>query len=122
MATPAFHTETRQGIHILANEDLGTKQDCPECGARFYDLNNDPFEIHNLADDPDYAKQLKTMRKALDKWMKDTDDQGQQPESSDLYDSDMQVYLDKLANTRPEALKIIQQNIDQMKSWAAEGK
>ncbi|MEE9330135.1 MAG: TIGR02300 family protein [Parvularculaceae bacterium] len=26
----------------MANEDLGVKRDCPECGARFYDLSNDP--------------------------------------------------------------------------------
>ncbi len=26
----------------MANEDLGVKRDCPECGARFYDLSKDP--------------------------------------------------------------------------------
>ena len=26
----------------MANEDLGTKRDCPECGARFYDLTKSP--------------------------------------------------------------------------------
>jgi uncharacterized protein (TIGR02300 family) len=26
----------------VANEDLGTKRDCPNCGARFYDLQKDP--------------------------------------------------------------------------------
>lgn len=26
----------------MANEDLGTKRDCPECGARFYDLKREP--------------------------------------------------------------------------------
>ncbi|MEM9421216.1 MAG: TIGR02300 family protein [Pseudomonadota bacterium] len=26
----------------MANEELGTKRDCPNCSARFYDLNKDP--------------------------------------------------------------------------------
>lgn len=26
----------------VANEELGTKRDCPECGARFYDLKREP--------------------------------------------------------------------------------
>lgn len=26
----------------MNNPELGTKQSCPECGARFYDLNNSP--------------------------------------------------------------------------------
>ncbi len=26
----------------MANEDLGVKRDCPNCGARFYDLKKDP--------------------------------------------------------------------------------
>lgn len=29
-------------IYPLANEELGTKRDCPNCGARFYDLKQDP--------------------------------------------------------------------------------
>ncbi len=28
----------------MANEDLGIKRDCPECGARFYDLSKDPAQ------------------------------------------------------------------------------
>lgn len=46
-----------------------------------YDLENDPHEIHNLADDPRYAKQLKRHRELLAQWIKETGDQGQQPES-----------------------------------------
>jgi uncharacterized protein (TIGR02300 family) len=33
----------------VANEDLGTKRDCPNCGARFYDLNNDPAHCPKCA-------------------------------------------------------------------------
>ncbi|MDX1283773.1 MAG: hypothetical protein R3182_02110, partial [Draconibacterium sp.] len=45
-----------------------------------YDLENDPQELNNLATDPNYKKQLAQMRKALYKWMKDTNDPGLIPE------------------------------------------
>ncbi|MCM8531819.1 MAG: hypothetical protein NE330_11710 [Lentisphaeraceae bacterium] len=48
-----------------------------------YDLQNDPHEIRNLATDPNYQDSLKKHRNILNKWIKDTDDQGQYPESVD---------------------------------------
>jgi len=45
-----------------------------------YDLENDPQELNNLASNPDYNKQLKQMRKALYKWMDETNDPGLIPE------------------------------------------
>lgn len=45
-----------------------------------YLVNEDPFQIHNIAEDPEYASQLKVMRKALDNWLKDVGDQGSVPE------------------------------------------
>jgi len=46
-----------------------------------YDLERDPHEIHNLATDPEYADVLAQHRKTLWKWILETDDQGQYPES-----------------------------------------
>lgn len=48
-----------------------------------YDLENDPHEINNLADDPKFAEVLAEHRAILEKWMKETDDKGQYPESAD---------------------------------------
>jgi len=53
-----------------------------------YDVVNDPHEIHNLADDPDFADQLVHLRGLLDQWMEDTGDQGRTPESEERYDSE----------------------------------
>ncbi|MBN2326666.1 MAG: sulfatase [Candidatus Omnitrophica bacterium] len=39
-----------------------------------YDLENDPWEFHNLVNDPAYQNVLKRMRSALDKWIDDTKD------------------------------------------------
>lgn len=48
-----------------------------------YDLKNDPYEVHNLANDPNYSEQLSKMRDILDNWIKETDDKGQYPESEE---------------------------------------
>jgi len=45
-----------------------------------FDLRSDPCEINNLAASPDRQKTLKRLRAILEKWIKDTGDQGQFPE------------------------------------------
>jgi len=45
-----------------------------------YDIRNDPYEIHNLADTPKHEKTLKKMRAILNRWITDTSDKGQFPE------------------------------------------
>lgn len=40
----------------------------------FYDLKNDPHELHNLAGDPSQQKRIKNLRKVLAAWMKECDD------------------------------------------------
>lgn len=43
MATePLCDKRQPQGLNTVSKHDLGTKRDCPECGARFYDLNKEP--------------------------------------------------------------------------------
>ena len=46
-----------------------------------YDLANDPHEIHNLADDPKFAKEVQRHRDILKQWIEQTGDQGQKTES-----------------------------------------
>ena len=56
--------------------------------------------------------------------MEETADQGRVPESAEMYDSDMQVYLDSIRTRKndPKHLRTIRDNIALMKRWAAEGK
>ncbi|MBK1880101.1 sulfatase family protein [Pelagicoccus mobilis] len=49
-----------------------------------YDLDKDPYELNNLADDPAYAKKLKSMRKALRARLESLPDLGFYPESAAL--------------------------------------
>ena len=46
----------------------------------FYDLQNDPYEVHNLAKDPNYATKIKGYRKALKDWQLEIEDKGFVPE------------------------------------------
>ncbi len=47
----------------------------------FYDLDNDPHEINNLAKDPKFADELERHRQILAEWIAETGDKGQAPES-----------------------------------------
>jgi N-sulfoglucosamine sulfohydrolase len=48
-----------------------------------YYLKDDPYEINNLTHHPDYQAKLLELRGKLDNWVKETDDQGQYPESEE---------------------------------------
>lgn len=41
-----------------------------------YDLENDPYELHNIASDPEYADVLKELRNVHEEWMKEIKDPG----------------------------------------------
>lgn len=45
-----------------------------------YDLANDHWELRNLAADPKYAEPLKSLRTALDEWIKQNGDRGLETE------------------------------------------
>jgi arylsulfatase A-like enzyme len=66
-----------------------------------YDLLADPQELHNLAHDPAHQETLATMRSQLTHWEETTGDQGRQPESKAMFDSDMAVYAAERDAARP---------------------
>ncbi|MGB0145213.1 MAG: sulfatase family protein [Akkermansiaceae bacterium] len=89
-----------------------------------YDVLADPFEINNLATDPKYAEALEAMRGRLEGWMVKTNDLGRNPESEEMFNSDMKVYVDSIRARQGDSdhLKTIRANIELMREWAAEGK
>ena len=76
------------------------------------------------ADAQEFADTLEDLRERLDSWMEETDDKGRQPESAEMYDSDMATYTGtfKARKNDPSHLKVIEDNIALMKLWAAEGR
>ncbi|QDT88739.1 Arylsulfatase [Gimesia algae] len=105
---------------LNAAQSLHLAETRPE--EELYDLTNDPWEIHNLADDAAYQEQLTEFRCLLANWELDTDDRGRFPESEAMYDSDMKPYLNKSRKREPEQAAILEANIQLMKRWRAEGK
>jgi len=93
----------------------------PRPEEELYDRASDPWELKNLAADPEHAAALAELRATLDAWVLETRDRGQVPESEAAYDADMALYLESRKN-QPERLRDFQENIAQMKAWAAEGK
>jgi len=78
-----FRNESQSGLTFKAMQ--AAAQNDPKIAARvklfqyrvvqeFYDFENDPDALHNLADDPRYKKEIEKMRGELLKWMKQTGD------------------------------------------------
>jgi arylsulfatase A-like enzyme len=51
-----------------------------------YDLETDPYEIHNLAGSPDHQEILRQLRSRLEQWIVESDDKGRIPESPAVYE------------------------------------
>jgi len=49
-----------------------------------YDLRSDPYELHNLADDPAYKNVRGCLKKELDRWMEQQGDEGVRTEEQAL--------------------------------------
>lgn len=52
----------------------------PKPVMEFFDVHEDPWNVHNLADDPDFQRQREQLEAALDAWMIDVRDMGLIPE------------------------------------------
>ena len=101
------------------NQALIMRAQRPE--EELYDLQSDPYELRNLADDDEHKTLLVDLRRKLDLWIEKTGDQGQRAEPAEMYDSDMAVYRRGSAKGTERARQL-EQNIALMKRWAAEGK
>lgn len=80
-------TGTKTGAHYLPHWDSWVKKAKTDERAKkivnrslhrpkeeLYDLKNDPYEMKNLADNPKYAKLLKSLKKQLAQWCKQQGD------------------------------------------------
>ena len=54
----------------------------PPGAERLFDLAQDPFEIHDVSDDPQYHAVLRRMRAAMDAWLARVGDWSEEPESA----------------------------------------
>ena len=70
-----------------------------------YDLQNDPHEINNLAEDLEYSEELEKHRKILERWINKTDDKGQYSESVDALKGVLTQWSKVAANPEYEKAK-----------------
>ena len=60
-----------------------------------YDIENDPHQMNNLAEKKQYTSELEKHRMILEKWIKETDDQGENPESSIQLEATYNLWKDR---------------------------
>ena len=58
------------------NEVVSRLWQAPKASEELYDLQSDPYELHNLADDPDLADKKEALAKQLRTWMLEHRDSG----------------------------------------------
>ena len=75
----------------------------PRPKEELYDLENDPYELNNLAGKPQYATHLKRLRAELKGWQKRTDDREPEFEAPDEFDRETCLPLP--VRHRPRASK-----------------
>ena len=70
-----------------------------------YDLQNDPFELQNLAREKAFAPVLSTHQNLLEKWIEDSDDQGQYPEDEENLKLILGIWGDHAINPEFDELR-----------------
>ena len=70
--------------YLFQNGDLNDKQEIyfssPQHKDELYDLQNDPYELNNLAEEAVWKDTLKLYSRLLDRWISHTGDRGEIPE------------------------------------------
>ncbi len=68
-----------------------------------YDLQNDPYEVNNIANDEQYENVLNDLRNRLDTWIETTGDMGETPEPDEIksyWDDNMEKSYNNKMNDR----------------------
>lgn len=74
-----LHYPSLSKVEVLANKALNDSVYYKLAFAKkpeeeLYDLSNNPFQLHNIAEEAQYTEQKKTLRSRLDKYLLDTKD------------------------------------------------
>lgn len=77
-------------VKLYESGELEEKyMDCflkPRPEEELYNIKNDPYQLHNLAGNPEYGKKLIEMRKLLNKWIIEFDDKVPRNPTPDKFD------------------------------------
>lgn len=84
----------------------------PRGAEELYDMQADPYEIHNLVDSPEHADALRDLRSWMDTWIRDTHDLGQQPDREEVVEY-FEQYGQHSAKSRAKAIQKMRQMVDE---------
>lgn len=91
-------------IRLKSEGKLTEEQmDCfvePRAAEELFDLKNDPFQLMNLADNPEYSEILKEMRETFQNWAKETNDAVPENPTPDKFDRWTGESLKKIAKDK----------------------
>ncbi|MDU0355162.1 hypothetical protein RS130_15755 [Paraglaciecola aquimarina] len=77
----------------------------PRAKEELYDLRNDPYELNNLADFGQYQDELIRHRKALDSWIKESNDFIPSVRTLDDFDRRTGAYAPHRLRPRPTKME-----------------
>ena len=80
-----------------------------------YDLENDPFEIFNLADSSTYVDQKNLLSEKMDDWMQQINDQGLYPDASEIQQHFIEYRKNNREIYRKERLESYLQILNELK-------
>ena len=80
VSSPTYNRMRRLHSEGKLNADQRKFMAASRAPEELYDLQADPFELHNLADDPRHRTTLDRLRAVLAAWLKDTRDESSAPE------------------------------------------
>lgn len=93
--SPTFETILKlEAAGQLPEDQRGTLV-TPRPQEELYDVVKDPYQLHNLVDDPASAKTLMTMRQAYREWASRTEDEAPQAFTPDKFDRRTGLPLEK---------------------------
>ncbi len=87
-----------------------------------YNLLVDPFELNNIAREPDSIGEMFGLRNTLDRWVTSSSDRGQTPEPPKVYLDEMEAYLNRIRRRDPGRVAEVEANIQLMLNWAEQGR
>lgn len=82
-----------------------------------YKLRDDPFEINNLALNPDYVEELEKHSDILNQWIVETDDKGQYPENEENLKLMLGIWGKHAVNPEYEALRMKYPTLASSQFW-----
>ena len=77
-----------------------------------YNIKEDPFELNNLAENPNYSEILEKYAAILDQWIIDTDDKGKYPESEENLKLMLGIWGKNAVNPEYDTLRVKYPNLE----------